>query len=106
MLQKRRPRQLEMRDFMQQIYNGDAASVRRSDLAQRRRSHRAWLASLSKGVPIATPVFDGATQRPQIQAPAARLAQDLPVSGQTHAVLTAAPATPSSVRSRSATCTC
>ena len=58
--------------------------------------------NLSHGVPMATPVFDGASEEEIKQM---LTLADLPTSGQT-TCSTAVPASDSSARSRSATCTC
>jgi len=73
----------EVRKFLDQIYNHDAVGKkgRREDLSQLNDDEIGALAqNLTAGVPMATPVFDGADEA-EIKA-MLRLA-DLPVSGQT-----------------------
>ena len=95
----------ELRKFLDQIYNHDkkhATSVR-VDLSKFTDEELLRLAgNLTDGVPMATPVFDGADESEIKQM--LKLA-DLPRSGQTSCT-TAAPAKRSIVRSPSATCTC
>ena len=71
----------DIRKFLDQIYNQDRRPEGRHRLLQRRRSRSRCRKNLSKGVPIATPVFDGASE-----AEIKRLLAlaDLPLSGQMH----------------------
>jgi DNA-directed RNA polymerase subunit beta len=96
----------EIRGFLEQIYN---TSGRKEDLASFSDEEILELArNLTAGVPLATPVFDGAAEE-EIRA-MLRLAerdnseQGIP-SGRPSST-TGAPATPSSDRSPWATCTC
>jgi DNA-directed RNA polymerase subunit beta len=95
----------EVRKFLDQIYNHDKAerNKQREDLKQLNDAEILALASnLTKGVPMATPVFDGARED-EIKA-MLKLA-DLPNRARPRCS-TVAPARPSIARSRSATCTC
>ena len=70
----------ELRDFLDKVYNHDSASNRKEDLSLLTDDEVLALAeNLRKGVPMATPVFDGADEE-EIKA-MLRLA-DLPDSGQ------------------------
>ena len=101
---RRRPRSRELRKFLDQIYNHDrrpdSASTSSSSTT---RSCSRSRSNLTDGVPMATPVFDGAAED---EIKAMLEARGSAASGQTHAVSTAAPARRSIARSRSATCTC
>ena len=109
-------------DMLANVKAGAAAHVPRRGLqpfgqagrdrsAHRRRSHELG-EHLTAGVPFATPVFDGATEK-EIKAmldlaypdEVAKALQLTPTKTQT-LCSTAAPARPSSARSPSATCTC
>ena len=50
-----------MRDFLEKVYN-TSGKVEDLDVVHRRRSHRDVQVTLRKGVPMATPVFDGAAE--------------------------------------------
>ena len=70
----------EMRGFLDQIYNQTGGPEGDARRAQRRRRSPSWRGNLRHGVPMATPVFDGAA-REDIKG-LLELAE-LPLSGQT-----------------------
>ena len=90
-----------MRDFIDKIYNQTGGQ--KEDIASFNDAEIGELAmNLTQGVPIATPVFDGANEDEIKQL--LKLA-DLPRTGQTRCS-TAARASVSTGQSPSATCTC
>ena len=96
----------ELRKFLDQIYNHDKKHARRSASTWSKFSDKELLrlaGNLTDGVPMATPVFDGAAEA-EIKS-MLKLA-DLPESAARPSCTTAAPARRSIARSRSATCTC
>ena len=93
----------EMRKFLDQVYNKSGG--KKEDIASFSDEEITTLAqNLRAGVPIATPVFDGATEEDEIKH-LLKLAGPAGVRPD-DAAMTAAPARPSSARSPSVTCTC
>ena len=92
----------EIRGFIDEIYNSTGGQG--EDIKSFTDGEITVLAkNLSKGVPIATPVFDGAAESPRSRSCCRwRICPPRARPGST----TAAPASVSTARPRSATCTC